>query len=369
LEFSFLVNSQVLNEWTHTDIIDPTNAILLSLIAKYDNPHNRLEHDSEGRVWINLSYVTHQIPWISLNSDNLGKRLKKLAEVGLIDRSQKKTQQGSKLYFRMSDKYRKMEAWYDELHSIESNSDKQNIQSAISIHYSKKPKIEGNDTVEPVDNSIEPVDNFTENTVKEVSHPLFATGDPNSINPNSKKRGEESNTSIEEGELVDNSPPPSLEKPEKENQSLYDWIESHVEKDGAGHFYLHIETKRTIDHFKSLYGARWVCEEFKNLRENKVPDKFRNFFKTDFPGHLWKASKNKSPPRILPKPKICPVCNYVVRGNMGSCGVCGLDVELFNDQKAIDKHRNWYKSRKKGTGSNASQEFFVLFKDRQEKAG
>lgn len=370
MEFSFLVNSQVLNEWTHTDIIDPTNAILLSLIAKYDNPHNRLEHDSEGRVWINLSYIIHQIPWISLSQESLGRRLRKLANMDLIERGQKKTQTGSKLFFKMSDIYRDMEAWYDELHSIESSSDKQNLQSELSIHYSKKPNITLKNTDSPVDNFSHPAPaSGAHPSQKSSAHPVPESTDPSSINPNSNKRGEESNTGITEKKPVDNSLPPSMKKSEKEKQSLFDWIESHIEGDGAGHFFLHIETKRKIDHFKVLYGARWVCEEFKILRENKASDKFRQFFKIDFPQHLEKASKNKAPPRIPAKPRICPFCDGIVRGNMESCGVCGLDVELFNDEKAIEKHKEWYKSQKKGSGGNEAQEFFSLFRDSQEKAG
>lgn len=357
MEYNILMNSQVINEWSETGAIDPTNAIILSLLAKYDNPHNKLEHDSEGYVWLNLSYLLGQVPWLGINEGTLGKRLKKLVDSGIIDKKQVKLQTGSKLYFKMSDLYRQMEAWYDELHTLESNG---NI-SEIEKHYLEKPIVKGGESVKKVSHPHEnAVPHPHENTgahpdENAVPHPHENAGNPNTINPYTKRERKKDNTCIEEGpaEPEADAGQASLPLSEKSGEDTLErkaaklvlWIEEKVEADKKGKFFILPEASREIKRFAILYGARWVAEEFKGYYKTKTPALVRRFMHEDFPRYLSKAEKNKSPPPVeyLIRRK-CPACGYVLSGTMSGCR-CGLDVENFDDPALVEEHKEWLKAR------------------------
>lgn len=372
MEYNILLNSQVINEWADTGAIDPTNAILLSLLAKYDNPHNKLEHDKEGYVWLNLSYILDQVPWLGINERTLGKRLKKMADSGIIDRRQKKIQSGSKLYFKMSDLYRQMEVWYDELHSLEISGDIKGIEQ----HYREKPVINGSETDEKVSHPHENAGAHPHENA--VPHPHKNAGDPYTINPYTKRERKKDNTCIEEGPVENKADSvqaslPSSKDPEEdslENKAakLTLWVEEKIEKDGKGPFILFPETSREIKRFAMLYGARWVAEEFNSYYNSKTTDQVRNFLKTDFPKYLSRSEKNKSPPPVqyLIRRK-CPVCGFLVTGTSGVCR-CGLEVEYFDDPDAVAEHRIWLKTREEQEEVEVP-ELFSSFKEkiRQDK--
>ncbi len=372
VEFRFSINSQVINEWNFAGDIDATNAIILSLLSKYDNPHNGLEHDNEGRVWLNLDYILRQVPWLNLGEQALRKRLKRLHEIGALDRGVKRIQQGTKLYFRMSDLYRNMERWYDELRDIEgSGLPEEGLGERIEAHYKLKPVIISHRYEDTCGKT-------TPHRYEDTgAHRYEDTGNPNTNNHSTK--GGEDISSKQEGEnRKDDSteePPPAAPPSEKKKPTpgLFSSIEAAVEEDGAGPYYITDLTRQHLRGYAKSRGPEWVWEQFREYRESKPQSKVRGFLHVDFPEYLAKQDKQPpksrspaTPPGVIMQ---CPVCGTSVVGTMKTCGGCGFDISQADSDEAILDHKAWLERRR--SDDDTSSEFFSLFKRSPEtsKAG
>jgi len=86
--------------------IDAADAILLALLRSLspDNPAVAA-HMWKGHFLFSRTFINDMLPLLDISGDRIGRRLKKLSEIGLIDLQRKLTGAGKRLYARLSRLY------------------------------------------------------------------------------------------------------------------------------------------------------------------------------------------------------------------------------------------------------------------------
>lgn len=125
MEYSINFNLKVLNQWEcvricypngRTEKIDLIDCAIAQLIQKYSRENRQgLKYNEEGMVWINHAYLLEQIPMLRIKKRTLEKRLKKLVDANIIDRSiERRNLHGQRAYYCMSDLYLEIEEFWTE---------------------------------------------------------------------------------------------------------------------------------------------------------------------------------------------------------------------------------------------------------------
>ena len=153
MQFFLNLNLLVLNEWKDVvinrgktkekiDLIDCTIAALISEYAKAESPG--LKYNNQGMVWINHDYLLKQMPLLRIKKDALDKRLKRLVDANIIERSIEQVDMtGRRSYYKMSSEYREIEDWWKRYLDIQQNNTLSQLEkdSKMQLLAKKKPKI------------------------------------------------------------------------------------------------------------------------------------------------------------------------------------------------------------------------------------
>ncbi len=117
----------MLNAWS----LSLKDAFTASIIRKYSDTSNKLEHTDDGYVWINHQYLLNQFPILNVSNRQLGRLLKGLVDKGVIqkrvvwsDRSGRR-----KTYYKMSESYCEGVQFYSNIHG--------SSKTGINYNYSK----------------------------------------------------------------------------------------------------------------------------------------------------------------------------------------------------------------------------------------
>jgi len=143
----FLDNLNALNEWV--DDIDIVDCVLVSLVQKYADPSRApgLMRTEKGHVWINHSYLLGQLPFLKIKDRTLGKKLKNLVGVGILEREflYPQTDNGVRknACYRLSEVFIEMCEYYKAIQSVHSNKKlgEQDKQRKLACLLKEKPEI------------------------------------------------------------------------------------------------------------------------------------------------------------------------------------------------------------------------------------
>jgi len=108
MEYSLYIDQLVLEFWKGK--IDPTDCLILAFIADLDQNNPEIaEHMWKGHFLITRKWLIEQLPILTLGEQAIYKRLRKLRELGILDRKHK-TVDGNKTlaYFKLSAFYYKI---------------------------------------------------------------------------------------------------------------------------------------------------------------------------------------------------------------------------------------------------------------------
>ena len=140
-----LDNLNALNEWG----VDSTDCILVNLVQKYQDPARApgLLRTDRGGVWINHAYLLEQVPSLKIKVDTLGRRLKKLADIGILEREivYPLTENGVRknACYRVSESFVEMCQYFkavQDLHSDKKLSEKDR-QGKLAFLIKEKPEV------------------------------------------------------------------------------------------------------------------------------------------------------------------------------------------------------------------------------------
>jgi hypothetical protein len=105
MEFHLSVNQLALRRWFGK--IDGDDALLLAFIAGLNADNPRIaKHMKDGFFRLNRTYLKQELPVLSFSEDWISRRMKRLADVGLLDLVHRRSPSGQALLFgRMSKLY------------------------------------------------------------------------------------------------------------------------------------------------------------------------------------------------------------------------------------------------------------------------
>ena len=143
----FLDNLNALSEWI--DDIDIVDCVLVNLVQKYPNPTRApgLMRTDKGSVWINHTYILEQLPFLKVSLSTLRKRLKRLVDVGILEREDlyPQTEKGVRqnTCYRLSESFVEICQYYKAIQGIHSNRElgEEEKRHKLAFLLKGKPKI------------------------------------------------------------------------------------------------------------------------------------------------------------------------------------------------------------------------------------
>lgn len=131
MEYNLPIEAGVLAAWMTIEDsrggkIDIIDAAIITYIKKYRDPesYERMKRNKSGLVWLSFKNFLDQIPLLRIKPQAIGRRLRKIEEIGLIRCETEYSKAGGTFcYYGLSRMYNKVESWWSTYLSAKTDED------------------------------------------------------------------------------------------------------------------------------------------------------------------------------------------------------------------------------------------------------
>lgn len=154
MEWNIFIEQNILTEFQEKarqcgKFIDVIDGIIISAIFKYQNPDEMpgLHRNENGFVYINHQWFLDKFPLLGISVETLRRRLKKLVELGIIERDYMYPVGDNgirrKALYHTSKVFSDLRAWWQEHKDIITDKNLNELERAskLQIHKQNKPRL------------------------------------------------------------------------------------------------------------------------------------------------------------------------------------------------------------------------------------